>query len=105
MLATLPVAHGKAPVCPRNTGGADIPLFRDKLVHLQLDEDKRIRVDDWELSEPMQAELKKRWAVLNTENLAELADLAKYREEFMKLFGFAVGGVDYSKDVDPRVVD
>ena len=80
-------------------------LFRDKLVHLQLDEDKRIRVDDWELSEPMQAELKKRWAVLDTENLAELADLSKYREEFMKLFGFAVGGVDYSKDVDPRVVD
>ncbi|WP_297106438.1 enoyl-ACP reductase FabV [uncultured Devosia sp.] len=81
-------------------------LFRDKLQGtLVLDDDNRIRVDDWELSPAMQAELKKRWAVLNTENLADLADLPKYREEFMKLFGFAVGGVDYSKDVDPRVVD
>lgn len=81
-------------------------LFRDKLQGtVVLDDDNRIRVDDWELSEAMQAELKKRWAVLNTENLADLADLPKYREEFMRLFGFAVGGVDYSKDVDPRVVD
>lgn len=81
-------------------------LFRDKLQGtVVLDDDNRIRVDDWELSDAMQAELKKRWAVLNTETLADLADLPKYREEFMRLFGFAVGGVDYSKDVDPRVVD
>ncbi|MCP8884073.1 trans-2-enoyl-CoA reductase family protein [Devosia sp. XJ19-1] len=81
-------------------------LFRDKLQGtIVLDEAERIRVDDWELSPAMQAELAKRWAVLDTENLADLADLPKYREEFMKLFGFAVGGVDYSKDVDPRVVD
>jgi enoyl-[acyl-carrier protein] reductase/trans-2-enoyl-CoA reductase (NAD+) len=81
-------------------------LFRDKLQGtIVLDDNNRIRVDDWELSDAMQAELKKRWAVLNTENLAALADLPKYREEFMRLFGFAVGGVDYSKDVDPRVVD
>ncbi len=81
-------------------------LFRDKLQGvLDLDDEQRIRVDDWELSPAMQAELAKRWAVLNTDNLGELADLPKYREEFLRLFGFAVGGVDYSKDVDPRVVD
>ncbi|SMQ72857.1 enoyl-[acyl-carrier protein] reductase / trans-2-enoyl-CoA reductase (NAD+) [Devosia lucknowensis] len=81
-------------------------LFRDKLQGtVVLDEAERIRVDDWELSPAMQAELAKRWEILDTENLAELADLPKYREEFLKLFGFAVGGVDYSKDVDPRVVD
>jgi enoyl-[acyl-carrier protein] reductase/trans-2-enoyl-CoA reductase (NAD+) len=81
-------------------------LFRDKLQgDIALDDESRIRVDDWELSAPMQAELARRWAVLTTENLGDLADLPKYREEFMKLFGFAVGGVDYSKDVDPRVVE
>lgn len=81
-------------------------LFRDKLQgDLALDEESRIRVDDWELSEAMQAELTKRWAELSTETLPALADLPKYREEFLKLFGFSVGGVDYSKDVDPRVVD
>lgn len=81
-------------------------LFRDKLQgNLALDDENRIRVDDWELSAPMQAELARRWAELTTESLPALADLPKYREEFMKLFGFGVGGVDYSKDVDPRVVE
>ncbi|WP_224701394.1 enoyl-ACP reductase FabV [Devosia aquimaris] len=80
-------------------------LFRDKLAgDLALDEESRIRVDDWELSDTMQAELAKRWAALTTESLADLADLPKYREEFLKLFGFGLGGVDYAADVDPREV-
>ena len=80
-------------------------LFRTKLQgEIALDEAARVRVDDWELSDTMQAELKKRWALLNTENLSALADLPKYREEFLKLFGFGLGGVDYSADVDPQVV-
>jgi enoyl-[acyl-carrier protein] reductase/trans-2-enoyl-CoA reductase (NAD+) len=80
-------------------------LFRTKLRgDVALDDAARIRVDDWELSDTMQAELKKRWALLNTENLPALADLAKYREEFLKLFGFGLGGVDYGADVDPQVV-
>ena len=80
-------------------------LFRDKLQgEVVLDDAARVRVDDWELSDTMQKELAKRWAVLNTENLAALADLPKYREEFLKLFGFGLGGVDYSLDVDPQVV-
>ena len=80
-------------------------LFRTKLQgEIALDDAARVRVDDWELSDTMQAELKKRWALLNTENLSALADLPKYREEFLKLFGFGLGGVDYSADVDPQVV-
>ncbi|WP_108397023.1 enoyl-ACP reductase FabV [Devosia submarina] len=81
-------------------------LFRDKLQGTPaVDDENRIRVDDWELSEPMQAELKKRWAALTTESLPALADLPKYRAEFLKLFGFGLGGVDYSADVDPQVVN
>lgn len=81
-------------------------LFRDKLQGTPtLDDENRIRVDDWELSAPVQAELKKRWAALTTESLPALADLAKYRTEFLKLFGFGLGGVDYSQDVDPQVVN
>ncbi|MBU1306490.1 MAG: trans-2-enoyl-CoA reductase family protein, partial [Alphaproteobacteria bacterium] len=72
-------------------------LFRDKLAgDVALDDDNRIRVDDWELSETMQAELAKRWAALTTESLTDLADLPKYRQEFLKLFGFGLGGVDYA---------
>lgn len=80
-------------------------LFRDKLQgQPDLDDAGRIRVDDWELSDTMQAELARRWAMLTTENLAHLADLPKYRQEFLKLFGFGLGGVDYGADVDPQVV-
>jgi enoyl-[acyl-carrier protein] reductase/trans-2-enoyl-CoA reductase (NAD+) len=81
-------------------------LFRDKLQGKPtLDDENRIRVDDWELSPPVQAELKKRWAALTTDSLPALADLPKYRAEFLKLFGFGLGGVDYLQDVDPQVVD
>ena len=78
-------------------------LFRDKLqAPVALDDASRVRVDDWELSQTVQAEMKRRWAMLSTENLGELADLGKYRVEFLKLFGFGLGGVDYSEDLDPR---
>jgi enoyl-[acyl-carrier protein] reductase/trans-2-enoyl-CoA reductase (NAD+) len=81
-------------------------LFRDKLQGKPtLDDENRIRVDDWELSPPVQAELKKRWAALTTDSLPALADLPKYRAEFLKLFGFGLGGVDYAADVDPQVVN
>ncbi|KRA46188.1 enoyl-ACP reductase FabV [Devosia sp. Root635] len=81
-------------------------LFRQKLQgNIALDDASRVRVDDWELSDTMQQELARRWAQLSTETLPALADLPKYREEFLKLFGFAVGGVDYGADVDPRVVN
>ena len=36
--------------------------------------------------------------------LDELADLPEYRSQFLRLFGFGIDGVDYSQDVDPRVV-
>lgn len=78
-------------------------LFREKLqAPVGLDDENRIRVDDWELSPTVQAEMSRRWNMLTTENLGELADLGKYREEFLKLFGFGLGGVDYSEDLDPR---
>lgn len=78
-------------------------LFRDKLqAPVVLDDASRVRVDDWELSQTVQDEMKRRWAMLSTENLGELADLGKYRVEFLKLFGFGLGGVDYSEDLDPR---
>jgi len=79
-------------------------LFRVKLPELALDEQSRVRVDDWELSEPVQAELTRRWPLLTTETLGELADLEAYRKEFLKLFGFGLSGVDYAADVDPREV-
>ena len=39
----------------------------------------------------------------STENLFELTDYKSYKDEFLKLFGFGVAGVDYAADVDPVV--
>jgi enoyl-[acyl-carrier protein] reductase / trans-2-enoyl-CoA reductase (NAD+) len=80
-------------------------LFREKLqAPVVLDDASRVRVDDWELSDTVQDEMKHRWNLLSTETLESLADLGKYREEFLKLFGFGLGGVDYSADLDPRTI-
>lgn len=80
-------------------------LFRTVLPSpAALDDAGRVRVDDWELSEPVQAEVKRRWALISTETLPELADLAGFRADFLKIFGFGLAGVDYSAEQDPQVV-
>lgn len=77
-------------------------LFRVKLDEMKLDEAQRLRLDDWELSDAVQGEMTRRWPMLSTETLGDLADLGQYRAEFLRLFGFGMGGVDYGADVDPR---
>lgn len=80
-------------------------LFRTRLgADAPVDEATRLRLDDWELSPEVQAEVSRRWPLLTTETLGELADLPDFRREFLRLFGFGIDGVDYAKDVDPRVV-
>jgi enoyl-[acyl-carrier protein] reductase/trans-2-enoyl-CoA reductase (NAD+) len=80
-------------------------LFRTRLgPGAELDEAQRLRLDDWELSPEVQAEVARRWPLLSTASLGELADLAEYRTQFLRLFGFGIDGVDYAQDVDPCVV-
>ena len=67
---------------------------------MRLDDSGRIRMDDVELSDDVQGEVKRRWPLVNTANLAELGDLSGYREDFLKIFGFGFAGVDYDADVD-----
>jgi enoyl-[acyl-carrier protein] reductase/trans-2-enoyl-CoA reductase (NAD+) len=40
---------------------------------------------------------------VTTENLFQLTDYQGYKDEFLKLFGFGVAGIDYEADVDPVV--
>ena len=80
-------------------------LFREQLYgggELRLDEVGRIRLDDWELRDDVQARVRTRWADITTENLFELSDLEGFRRDFLKIFGFEADGVDYAADVDPR---
>ncbi|MCB1276539.1 enoyl-ACP reductase FabV [Prosthecobacter sp.] len=80
-------------------------LFRERLYNgnPQPDEAGRIRVDDWEMAPAVQELVGKRWAEVNTENLAELGDFEGYQSSFLRLFGFGLDGVDYNADVDVNV--
>lgn len=63
-----------------------------------VDERGRIRIDDREMSEPVQEAVAEAWEKVTTENLSELSDFSGYKREFLRLFGFGVEGVDYEKD-------
>lgn len=81
-------------------------LFAERLYHgaaPQLDAEGRVRIDDWEMRPEIQSAVAKLWAEVTTENLPVLSDIAGYRQEFLKLFGFGLAGVDYDAEVDPAV--
>lgn len=81
-------------------------LFKDRLFtagEIPVDEAGRIRIDDWEMRDDVQAEVSTLWEVATTENLAEIGDLAGYRTEFFQLFGFEWAGVDYEADTQEVV--
>ncbi len=81
-------------------------LFADRLYspgELQVDEENRIRIDDWEMRDDVQEEVAKLWDELTTDNIGQLTDLEGYRREFFQLFGFETDGIDYEADTDPDV--
>jgi enoyl-[acyl-carrier protein] reductase/trans-2-enoyl-CoA reductase (NAD+) len=67
------------------------------------DEEGRLRVDELEMQPDVQAAVADAWSKISNENLSELTDFKGYKEEFLKLFGFEMDGVDYDADVDPEV--
>ena len=80
-------------------------LFAERLFNgadPQLDESGRIRIDDLEMQDDVQAEGATIWPQVTTENLAELTDIVGYREEFLKMFGFGLPGIDYEVSTEPH---
>ena len=69
----------------------------------RIDDSQRLRVDNFELDPKIQAEVEAIWPQVTTDNVNDLTDFAGYQEEFLKLFGFGVEGVDYGADIDPLV--
>ncbi|MFI5335489.1 MAG: enoyl-ACP reductase FabV [Opitutales bacterium] len=67
------------------------------------DSEGRVRVDDWEMRPDVQEAVAKLWPQVSTENLEQLTDIAGYRTEFLKLFGFGLPGVNYEADVEPHL--
>lgn len=78
-------------------------LFREALYASSphLDEAGRLRMDGKELLPEVQREVERLWPLVNSANLDELTDFAGYQEEFLRLFGFGLKGVDYEADVSP----
>ncbi|MCZ6617294.1 MAG: trans-2-enoyl-CoA reductase family protein [Gammaproteobacteria bacterium] len=81
-------------------------LFATQLatgVTQRLDDQGRIRMDDIELTDEIQGEVRRRWPLVDTHNLGELADLEGFREDFLRIFGFGFADVDYEADLDPTL--
>ena len=71
-----------------------------------VDEENRIRIDDWELDPKVQAEVDKIMPTVTAENVAETTDLEGLRHDFLNINGFDVEGVDYEADLaDMRNID
>jgi enoyl-[acyl-carrier protein] reductase / trans-2-enoyl-CoA reductase (NAD+) len=68
----------------------------------QFDESGRVRIDDWEMRPEIQKAVSEIWPRVTTENLAAETDIAGYRTEFLKLFGFGLPGVNYEADTEPH---
>jgi enoyl-[acyl-carrier protein] reductase/trans-2-enoyl-CoA reductase (NAD+) len=67
----------------------------------RFDDIGRLHVDDWELRQDVQAEVQQRWDRVNTDNIMDVSDLAGFRRDFLRIFGFEADGVDYDADVSP----
>lgn len=80
-------------------------LFRDSLYSSSpvLDADGRLRADGKELRPEVQNKVLELWSQVTTENIDALTDFKGYKQEFLRLFGFEIEGVDYDADVDPVV--
>ena len=78
-------------------------LFRDRLYGGEFgptDHEGRIRLDDWEMREDVQREVREIWSEIDSRSVSERADIEGFREEFLRHHGFGMRGVDYEKDVE-----
>ncbi|WP_447919994.1 enoyl-ACP reductase FabV [Achromobacter aegrifaciens] len=80
-------------------------LYRDSLCGQTpiLDQDGRLRADYKELDPEIQARVQALWGQVTNDNIYQLTDFAGYKQDFLRLFGFEIDGVDYKADTDPAV--
>jgi enoyl-[acyl-carrier protein] reductase/trans-2-enoyl-CoA reductase (NAD+) len=81
-------------------------MFADRLYvdgSMPVDEAGRVRLDDWEMKPEVQQAVAGLWPGVTTENLAAVSDISGYREEFLRLFGFGLAGVNYEAEAEPVV--
>ena len=82
-------------------------LFTDRLYANRIvptDAEGRIRLDDWEMRQEVQTEVEKRWALQHEGEPLQKGDLEGVRLEYDQIHGFGFSSIDYTLDVDPRII-
>lgn len=77
-------------------------LFKEKIYRSNqpmINQAGLVRVDDWEMAVDVQQKVAKLWNEVTTDNLEKITDIQGYRDEFYRLFGFGLNGVDYQADI------
>ena len=67
----------------------------------RLDEQNRYRQNHKELEGSVQQRVTDIWNTVDSDTIDELTDYVSYHQEFLKLFGFGIEGVDYDADINP----
>ena len=67
---------------------------------IPVDEENRIRIDDWELEEDVQKAVSSLMEKVTSENAESLTDLTGYRHDFLASNGFDVEGINYEAEVE-----
>jgi len=81
-------------------------LFNDHLYSSHAparDAEGYVRIDDLEMRKEVQDAVMEIWPTVTSDNLTEKTDVQGYRDEFYRLFGFNVDGVNYDAEVNPVV--
>ena len=66
---------------------------------VETDEQRLIRMDDWELAPEVQQQVSEIMADMNADNFTQLGDYTGYKQDFMELNGFGFAEVDYQQDI------
>jgi len=74
-------------------------LYRERLYtangKVPVDNENRIRIDDWEMRDDVQKAVADRMKIVTPENIFTETDINGFRHDFLEAHGFDVEGVDY----------
>jgi enoyl-[acyl-carrier protein] reductase/trans-2-enoyl-CoA reductase (NAD+) len=71
---------------------------------IPLDEKGRIRIDDWEMSDSVQQAVHLLWSAQSEGQAIIGGDLEGFITEYAKIHGFGFDEINYSEDIDPRII-
>ena len=77
-------------------------LFREQLyatTSRRVDEKGRVRMDNLEMADVIQEEVRQRWRNINEDNIGDLADVEGFAADFLRIFGFGRDDVDYDAEL------